>query len=294
MNKQTLFFSIGVFLMLSACKPFYQLINVSPSDRLKDISFSETAPNPVYQFYYSDTLGNVYLRELRQVYKLDSLSDRTKNEFEKIKAILDWASRQWEHNGFNNPSNPDALTILKEAHSGKKFRCVEYGIVASSALNSIGIPARVIGLKTRDVEKVRHGAGHVAAEVYSTELKKWIFIDPQFNVIPVLDDVPLNAIEFQNAIVNNKGKLKIINLQGEVSSERSSSYIDWIAKYLFYFDTLFDQKLGNEPNYLRINGMVKITLVPIGEKEPKVFQRSSKINYSYYSHSLNDFYREPK
>lgn len=293
MKKQTVFVVFSVLLIVSACTPFYQFMNFSPSSKLKDLSFSDAKANPTYQFYYSDTLNNDYLKELRQSYKLDSLTEGVDDELERIKLILDWTNRQWEHNGSNNPSNPDALTILKEAGTGMKFRCVEYGIVASSALNSIGIAARVIGLKTRDVEKVRSGAGHVVSEVYSTTLNKWIFMDPQFNVIPVLNGVPLNAVEFQNAIINDPTKLKLMNLQGEVPVERFDQYVNWVAKYLFYFDALFDQRIGNEPNYEKINGMTKIMLVPIGEKEPKVFQRKYKINYSFYSNSLNDFYRKP-
>jgi hypothetical protein len=293
-SKHIISIAIVTLLLISGCSPFFQLINVSPSSKLKHIEFSTANADPTYQFYFSDTLGNKYLRELRQGYKIDSLTDTSGTEFEKVKIILDWANQQWEHNGSNNPSNPDALTILKEAHDGKKFRCVEYGIVTSSALNSIGMNSRVLGLKTRDVEKVKLGAGHVVSEVYLTNLNKWVFIDPQFNVIPTMDGKPLNAVEFQNAIVNNLDNLKLINLHGEISTEISDNYIDWVAKYLFYFDVLFDQRVGKEINYKRINGMTKITLVPIGENEPRVFQRRSKIDFSYYTNSLNDFYRSPK
>ncbi len=293
-GKQIISSAIVILLLAGGCSPFFQLINVSPSAKLKQIEFSATEANQTYHFFYSDTLDNKYLRELRKSYRLDSLTDNSDSEFEKIKIVLDWANRQWEHNGSNNPSNPDALTILKEARDGKKFRCVEYGIVTSSALNSIGINARVLGLKTRDVERVKLGAGHVVSEVYSTVLNKWIFLDPQFNVIPIINGEPLNAIEFQKAILNDRDNLKLINLQGDVAAEASESYINWVAKYLFYFDVLFDQRIGNEPKYKSINGMTKITLVPLGEKEPKVFQRHNKIDYSFYTNSLNDFYRSPK
>jgi len=293
MRKQITFLAISTLLIVSGCTQFYQLINITPSTKLKKINFSTTDADTTYHFFYSDTLNNNYLRELRQSYNLDTMTDSIDDEFEKIKIILDWAHQRWEHDGSNNPSKPDALTILKEAQNGKKFRCVEYGIVTSSALNSIGITARVLGIKTRDVEKVKFGAGHVVSEVYSTSLNKWIFMDPQFNAIPVLNGMPLNSVEFQNAIVNDRNNLKLINLHGEVSTEDLNNYINWVAKYLFYFDVLFDQRIGNEPNYESIKGMTKIMLVPIGEKEPKVFQRRSKIDYSFYTHSLNDFYRRP-
>lgn len=285
---------IIISFLFSSCSSFYQLINVSPSARLKEISFTQTAPNPLFEFYYSDTLANDFLRELRNKYDIDLLVRDQKSDLDKIKTILDWTSNQWKHNGSNNPTKQDALTILKEAREGKQFRCVEYGIVATATLNSIGIRARTLGLKTRDVEKVMRGAGHVVSEVYSNELGKWIFIDPQFNIIPTLNGYPLNGVEFQKEIFNKNAGLKLINNQGELSDEMAESYIKWVGKYLFYFDVLFDQKTLDSDDFKRINGMTKLTLVPAGQKEPRIFQRRYKINYSYYTHSLNDFYRKPE
>ncbi|WP_082063457.1 transglutaminase-like domain-containing protein [Draconibacterium sediminis] len=291
LKKPSVILLCSVFL--SSCTSFYQLVNISPSSKLKEISYSNDAPNELYTFYYADTVNNAYLHELETNYNLKQLVNGEKDDVGKIKNILDWTSKQWEHNGINNPSKQDALTILKEAHEGKQFRCVEYGIVATAALNCIGMPARTLGLKTRDVEKVRRGAGHVVSEVYSGELDKWIFIDPQFNIMPTLNATPLNGVEFQKAIYNENVNLKLVNKQGELSREEAESYINWVAKYLFYFDVLFDQQTLNSDDFKTINGMTKLTLVPVGYKEPHIFQRHSKINYSYYTNSLNDFYRAP-
>jgi len=287
------FVFISFALLLSSCSTFFQIANISPSASLKELSHSNDTPNPLYEFFYSDTLENAYLREMRKTYNLEGLVSGPMNELDKIVNILDWASKQWEHNGSNTPTKQDALTILKEAQEGKQFRCVEYGIVATSALNSIGIPARTLGLKTRDVEKVMRGAGHVVSEVYSKEHGKWIFIDPQFNIMPTLNGTPLNGVEFQKAIFDKNVNLRLTNKAGELSDKDSRSYIKWIGKYLFYFDVLFDQKTLNSSKFKSINGMTKITLVPVGHKEPRIFQRNSKINYSYYTNSLNDFYRKP-
>lgn len=60
-------------LFLSSCSSFYQFIQVSPSSNLKEISFTEDAPNTLFEFYYSDTVANDYLRELRNGYKIDTL-----------------------------------------------------------------------------------------------------------------------------------------------------------------------------------------------------------------------------
>lgn len=282
-----------IFITLSACTPFARMLNYSPSAKVKKISFSDEAPDPKYTFFYSDTLNNSYLRELRQSYGIDKLAASYATEIDKIKAVLNWSATQWEHNGSNSPSNPDALTILKEARNGRQFRCVEYGILASSCLNSIGITARVLGLKTRDVEKVRIGAGHVVAEAYSQQYSKWIFMDPQMNMMPVLNRIPLNAVEFQKAITENRESIELVNINGNVSHEISESYLNWIGKYLFYFDVLFDQQIKRETDYKSIDGKTKLMLVPLEEEEPTVFQRSSKINYCFYTRSINDFYQKP-
>lgn len=54
----------------------------------------------------------------------------------------------------------------------KRFRCVEYSIVAAGALNALGIPARTVGLRTKYVETELWSAGHVVAEAYLKDLGK--------------------------------------------------------------------------------------------------------------------------
>ena len=188
-KKSTLF--LGMFIILfvfNSCSSFFRFINYSPSTRLVNVEFSSDT-NTAYKFYYSDTLNNDYLRRLRNNYGLDTLISNSKNQLESVKIVLAWTRRQWNHSGSNTPQKSDAISILEEAKAGKSFRCVEYGIVSAAALNSIGLPARVIGLKSRDVEKVKYGAGHVAAEVYLPELKKWVFLDGQFNAIAMLNKI---------------------------------------------------------------------------------------------------------
>lgn len=281
-------------VLFSSCSSFFQLVNVSPSSRLEEISFTSGLPDPKYQFFYADTVSNDYLRKLRNDYQLEQLVSGCKADTGKILNVLNWTSQQWEHNGSNTPTKSDAVTILKEAQEGKQFRCVEYGIVANTALNSLGIRARILGLKTRDVEKVRRGAGHVVAEVYSKDLDKWIYIDPQFNIMPVLNGTPLNGVEFQQAIYRRDSGLKLINRQGEIGEPDAENYIKWVGKYLYYFDILFDQQNLNSEKYHSVNGKTKLMLVPAGSPEPDVFQRKYPINYCHYTHSLNDFYQKPE
>lgn len=280
-------------ILLSSCAHFFRAINVIPDNKLTEISFSEEDASKDYQFYYSDTTGNLYLRELRESYQLDTLVTEQSNEIDKIKAILEWSSSQWEHNGSNTPSKSDALTILKEAEAGMQFRCVEYGVLVAASLNAVGIKARILALKTSDVEKVKFGAGHVVAETYSQQYSKWIFIDPQFNVMPVLNNVPLNGVEFQKALLNERQNIEIVNAEGKADEEVSEFYLDWIGKYLYFFDIKFDNRIDYKVERKNWEGNTKLMLVPLNVENPTIFQRKFDIKKCEYTNTISDFYKNP-
>lgn len=285
--------SIVGCLLIAGGLLIYKTLNDYPSNKLKEVAFENSIVNSKYRFEYADTIGNEYLHELRTDYGLDTLTSNLSNDFDKIKTILDWTHQQWEHSGSNTPSKSDPLTILEEAKEGSNFRCVEYGIVSSAGLNSIGINSRVIGLKTADVEKVKSGAGHVVAETYSKELNKWIFIDGQFNAIPVLNDLPLNGVEFQKAITESIDSLTIVNKNGKFSEEEKGKYINWISKYLFYFDVSFDNRYNPDIEKYMISGKSKLMLVPLNAEQPTIFQRKYNLDYCLYTNNENDFYQIP-
>lgn len=261
-----------------------------PSSKVNEVIYSQNR-SEIYKFYYSDTLQNEYLRKLRNDYKLDEITKNAASDIEKVKIILNWVNNQWEHSGTNSPEKSDALSILNEVKQGKKFRCVEYGIVCAAALNSLGYKSRVIHLKTKDVETVLLGAGHVTTEVFVPQFNKWIFLDGQCNAIPFLNGTPLNAVEFQNAILTDYGNLEIVNLNGAFIAVDKKSYVEFLGKHLFYLDILFDNRYAVNERVAH-KGKYSLMLVPVGEKEPKRFQVFGKIEM-IYTNSTYNFYQQP-
>jgi hypothetical protein len=254
-----------------------------------NLQFDTKSKNNNLKIWYEQNNNNEYLNLLRSKYPIDSLIKGTKTDTEKTLKILNWVHNQWQHNGNNEPLKSDAISILEEAKEGKNFRCVEYGIVATACLNSVGLKARTLGLKTKDVETRQSGAGHVLSEVFLNDLKKWVLIDGQWDAMPVLNGTPLNAVEFQKAITENFKELEIRSL----SNLSKNRYIDWIYPYLYYFDISFDNRKGINADEKEINGKSQLMLVPIGATKPKIFQIIHKIDYSLYTNSLNDFYAPP-
>lgn len=230
------------------------------------------------------------LKVLRETYGLDSLLRNTRDDAEAVRNVVHWVHTRWTHDPDNRPSRGDALTILREANEGKRFRCVEYAIVTTACLNAVGYKARTVGLYSRDVESAPVDAGHVGTEVYLNDFHKWAFVDAQWDVLPSLYGFPLNAVELGEAIARREPDLKILSRSG-VTRE---SYTTWIAPYLFYMDVAFDNSHSIEGADFDASGKTRLMLVPLGAKNPVVFQQRFRIDNCIYTNSLSDFYEQPE
>jgi hypothetical protein len=248
------------------------------------LKFDQSPSQSDSALFKFSSVDDPYLVKLRNDYELSELVAKDTNDYDKVRTVSRWVRSQWEHNGQNQPTKEDPITILQEAAQGKQFRCVEYSEVLCGALNALGIPARVLALKTRDVETRPSGAGHVVTEAYLRDLNKWIMVDGQWDVIPVLDQTPLNAVELQKALAEGKAGLTVDGFSGT----EADTYFPWIQEYLFYFDTPLDSRYGldTEPGSLM--------LVPLGAKNPVVFQQKYPITSMFYTNSINDFYPHPE
>jgi hypothetical protein len=287
--------TVSLLIILSSCNK-YQIGHVilgMPSTKIKTITFDNEPTDHQLFIQYPNSKTDPYLKELRETYHLESLTNKAKSDTEKALILLDWTHKQWSHNGNNQPSKADALTILEEAKVGSLFRCVEYGIVSTDALLSLDLKARLVALKSRDVETCKTGAGHVLAEVWLPEHNKWALIDGQYNIMPMLNNVPLNAVEFQQAIVNKKPFL-LINSKGEISKKERKQYLQFIPHYLYFFDIPFDNRRNSsQQDRHTYKGKDLLMLVPKGAKQPTIFQKRFDIGNVHYTSSIADFYKPP-
>lgn len=253
------------------------------------IKFDTINENKDLVLKYESETSNPYLTELRKKYPIDSVVSGADNDLERVKRIASWVHNLWEHDGWSEPEKNEAMYILDEVKKGRRFRCVEYGIVTTACLNSIGIKSRVLALKTEDVETRPLGAGHVLLEVFVEDINKWIMVDPQWDIIPHLQEVPLNAVEFQAAITDRKN-VQVWTSNKENTRER---YIPWIYPYLYYFSVHFDNRENIKKDRIMYKGKRDLMLVPEGAKNPTVFQQKNPIDYMIYTHSIKDFYKNP-
>jgi len=216
--------------------------------------------------------------------------DPVATELEKAKIIIGYAHGLFNHDSYSQPSSIDPLTIIKEAQSGKSFRCVEYSLLATALLWAHGIPARMIGLKTSDVETRPEYAGHVMIEFWSDDFKKWVMCDVQAGlIITALGPAPLSALELGLAISQDKA-LDALLVAGSKFGKSgafkdTTAYKAWISEYLYFFDT--PQAITFSDVNLQKQKIVM--LVPLHVKSPKLFQNMFTMN-ALYTHSIPDFY----
>ena len=248
---------------------------------------NQTEPESPYSDEQEDIMQGVdwtmydeeYLEKLRTKYNLDELVANCDTDMEKTIVISTWVSGLWEHDGYNAPQQTDPIYILDQVtENGENFRCQEYGIVIDGCLKAVGIQARTIGLKTADVETREFGAGHVVTEAYLTDYEKWVFIDGQCGVIPTLGDVPLNAVEFAQAINTGDKDLNLIRLLDTGISDKDSCAL--VAEYIYYLDVTFKKD----------DIWQHIMLVPTDAPNPTIFQNTHVLDIDTYTNSKAGFY----
>ena len=228
--------------------------------------------------------------QLRAEYGLDDVTRGIEYEFDRVAVLAGWVNSRWSHSGSNIPSLTNPLKILLEADEGASFRCVEYSVVMVGAAQAMGMPARVVGLKTRKAATAQSGAGHVVAEVWLEDFEKWVVADAQFGYVFRAEGVPLNAVELGEALARGPGSVEVLSADGPICWLRKTHYLLFVSPYLFHFDSLYDQRVFL-PEHERTSG--GIMLLPDGAPNLQVFQRRHYLNLDYTS-SVDDFYVNPE
>jgi len=294
-------FMLKKYTVLSFCFLTTVALAISlPKLEFKNTSSDRLADLP--DFKYED-FNSAYLQELRTRFNLESLVVDCETEQEKVLAVMNWVHHLWQHNGNNEPVKSDPISILDEVITNKKhFRCVEYATVLTGCLNALGLRARVLSLMTADVETREYVAGHVVTEVYLPSCSKWVLADAQFNLMPVLDGMPLNALELQQALVNQTSALELASCDPDLTSGEytpaeiavyKQDFIDFIGEYLYFFRTRFDQQYTQDVTWAAGRNLSSLVLVPVGAKAPEVFQIKYPFTNLTSTNSSACFYQKP-
>lgn len=287
MKTTFLLLILAIGLGLNSCKTILHYNNIQ--FEANNINYDSIENNSKLQILYQkDT--SPYLDSLKKAYPLDDILTKGEPDQERVLKVLNWTNSRWDHVGNNTPAKSDAISILGEAEKGGRFPCFAFAIVLRDQLTVLGYRARTVYIKTKNASNSKYPPGHVVTEVYLNDIGKWGFLDGQFNVMPVLNNEPLNAIEFQKAITN---KAEGLHLSGLKEPLKKEEYYSFVYPYLFYLDTSLDNRYEADTRYT-VDGKKSVMLVPINAKNlDKVKFWSLDINYCIYTNSVLDFYAKP-
>jgi len=155
--------------------------------------------------------------------------------------------------------------------------------VLRACLQSVGIPSRMVNLLPRDIETSYGGAGHMVVEAFLPDRRSWLFADPQFGAVAAQNGQPLSAVELQLGLASSA----TVDFGADLGGS-PDEYRRFVGERLFYFRIWIDQSPG-AGSQSRAQWM----LVPIGAPEPRVFERTLRIDGCRYTHSLEAFYAPP-
>ena len=233
------------------------------------------------------TINDPDYRKLKG-YVLKKIDLRSFSDPEIIVKALEWVSTQWEHDGMSEPpAKATSYAILRNVAAGKRYRCVEYGKVLSDLLLSLGYVSRSVGLKNSNVAYGGFGMGHVASEVWSNSLQKWIFVDPQFGIYAKHGEKFVNFYEMYR--LKQAGKfeeIRFIATEGYLKfhhtteAAEAGDYKTFIKKQFGYIDTAYMQDDGK---------IVRATL-PLEGKFPYLTFQGQPYENIVFTASMPDLY----
>lgn len=203
--------------------------------------------------------------------------------------VMDWVASQWQHDGFNEaPREMSSLDILKSVHQkGTRYRCVEYGKVMADILSAMGHHSRQIGLQSSDVAYGGWGKGHVATEVWSNDLNKWIFFDPQFSTYAQYEGQYLNIYDM--FLLKQQGKFEKISfivtsnfakVNDIKPQDNHAGYSQFLTNYFGYH--IASQQIGDkkQSTVLMMEAQEPfLTFQGMGSNSTKLFTKAVEIAY---------------
>lgn len=226
------------------------------------------------------------LMAVRSFFNLDSVAGDG-DELSKIIRILNFAHNTIRHDGNNSAlSEFDAIDLYNYNKStGKGINCRHLAITLNEMYLSMGIPSRYVTCMPKDP---RDQDCHVINCVWSSQLEKWIWIDPTFNAY-VKDEngVFLSIAEVRERLIDGRPLVlnEDANWNNEIKQTKEDYLETYMAKNLYWLSCATEYCFNPESRY-RYTGNKYVVLIPI---EFEVFGHTD-----YITTDAEYFWQAPK
>ena len=268
-------------------------------EKLKNAEKYNASDNRFVPNFSYQSMENPNLIKIRKDLKLDSIAG-TGNEISKILNLLHWVHNIIRHDGSsNNPTLKNAIDLIKFCKTENRgINCRMMATILNECYLSMGIKSRYITCMPKETE---FDDCHVINMVYSSDLRKWIWIDPTFDAYVMNEKGELLGIaEVRERLIN--GKSLILNPEANwnrKNSQTKEEYLEtYMAKNLYRLKTPlvseYDSetwKSGKEITYVELLPLDGIQQTPQKNEETNTKTGVKFINYK--TNNPNLFWIEP-
>lgn len=251
-------------------------------------------PKFIYQSKENENLAS-----LRKEYNLDSIAGNG-NEISKILNLMYWVHSIVRHDGASeNPSVQNArniISVCKKEDRGVNCRMM------STVLNECYL---AMGIKSRHItcmpEEENFEDCHVINMVYSTDLKKWLWIDPTFAAYVMNENGEMLSIqEVRESLILNKTLVlnSDANWNNKIKQTKEYYLETYMAKNLFRMQCPTISEFNSETNETG-KSVTYIELLPLNYFKQKPDRNEIKnsqneiVLINYLTNNPNLFWAEP-
>ena len=205
------------------------------------------------------------LSVVREYFKLDSVAGQG-DELSKIINLLHFAHDNMRHDGGNRAfAEMDAIDLYNYCKTtGRGINCRQLAISLCEMYLSMGIPARYVTCMPADSLDYEC---HVINTVWSSQLQKWLYIDPTMDAW-VMDEngTMLSISEVRERLVNGQPLVLCETANWNHQSQQTKEYYQdyYMAKNLYYFVSKKYSRFNPESDYRPNPAEEDIRLIPVG------------------------------
>ena len=211
----------------------------------------------------------------------------TGDELSKIFKLLHFVHDNIAHDGGNYAlCEFDAIDIYNYHKATKKgVNCRHLAITLNEMYLAMGIPSRYITCMPKNPED---SDCHVINSVYSSQLEKWIWIDPTNNAY-VKDEKGnlLSIAEVRDRLIHNKPLVlnEDANWNNKEKQTKEEYLENYMAKNLYWFSCPLQSQFNPESRF-RKTATTFVALLPTGFVKPNGKEE-------YISHDPDYFWEKP-
>ena len=246
----------------------YQALLAQVKDRQPLNVLKKSAPyakdGAKVEFRYQPKRSN-NLCKVRDYFKLDSVAGQG-DELSKIINLLHFAHDNIRHDGSNQAfAELDAIDLYNYYKAtGKGVNCRQLAISLCEMYLSIGIPARYVTCMPADSLDYEC---HVINTVWSSQLQKWLYIDPTMDAWVTDENGTLLSIaEVRERLINDQPLVLCETANWNHESQQTKEYYleTYMAKNLYYFVCKKLNRFNPESVYRDNDPEGDVRLIPVG------------------------------